>query len=108
MAMQVALLINQLRQARNDTTGIPASVSFTASQIKLLKVLVTQYERKTAKQKNPHKEETLAWASWIIARMGGWKGYDCECPPGNKTFKWGIDRFYATYEGYLLYEKLCA
>lgn len=108
MAMQVSLLINQLRQARNDQTGIPASIAFTANQIRVLTSLVKQYERKTDKQKNPYKKETLAWAAWTIARMGGWKGYTCECPPGNKTFKMGIDRFNATYEGFMLHEKLCA
>ncbi len=108
IALQVALQINQLRQARNDQSGIPAQIAFTDKQIALLKVLVKQYERKTEKQKNPHKENTLAWAAWVIARMGGWKGYAKESPPGNKTFKAGLDRFNANYEGYVLYEKMCA
>lgn len=108
IAMQVALQINQLRQSRNDQTGIPAQITFTDKQIAVLKILVTKYERKTQKQKNPYRENTLAWAAWVIARMGGWKGYASESPPGNKTFKAGIDRFESTFEGYMLYEKMCA
>jgi len=108
IALHVSLLINQLRQLRNDKSGIHAGIAFTNKQIELLKVLAKRYEKKTKKQTNPHKEETIAWASWIIARLGGWKGYACECPPGNKTYKWGLDSFYSIYEGFTLNEKICA
>jgi hypothetical protein len=108
MALYVALKINQLRQLRNDTSGISAEIAFTKKQIVLLKVLTNQYEGKTEKQTNPHQCATLAWAAWTIARIGGWKGYTCESPPGNKTFKWGLDRFYAMYEGFELNKKKCA
>jgi hypothetical protein len=108
IALHVALLINQLRQARDDESGIPASIAFSKKQIALLSALVKQYEGKTEKQKNPHQINSLAWASWIVARLGGWKGYACESPPGNKTFKCGIDRFDAMFDGYLLYQQLCA
>ena len=105
MAMFVALHINQLRQARNDQTGIKANIIFSEKQMKFLKILIPKFEGKTEKQKNPYTEKTLAWAAWAIARMGGWKGYLCESPPGNKTFKWGLDRFDATYEGYEIAKK---
>lgn len=108
IALYVCLIINQLRQLRNDTSGIHAGIWFTKKQIELLKVLCKRYEGKTEKQKNYYKEETIAWAAWTIARLGGWKGYSCESPPGNKTFKWGLDRFYAIYEGYMINEKMCA
>jgi hypothetical protein len=108
IALYVSLLINQLRQLRNDTSGIHAGIWFTNKQIELMKVLSKRYEGKTEKQKNPYKKETIAWAAWTIARLGGWKGYSCESPPGNKTFKWGLDRFYAIYEGYMINEKMCA
>jgi hypothetical protein len=108
IALHVALLINQLRQARDDESGIPAGIAFTKNQIALLVVLVKKFEGKTEKQKNPFSPDTLAWASWAIARLGGWKGYACESPPGNKTFKWGIDRFYAMSDGFLLHQQMCA
>jgi len=108
IALYVSLLINQLRQLRNDTSGIHAGIWFTNKQIELMKVLSKRYEGKTEKQKNPYKKETIAWAAWTIARLGGWKGYSCESPPGNKTFKWGLDRFYAVFEGFVINEKICA
>lgn len=108
IALSIALGINQLRQARQDQTGISAEIMFTEAQVELLKILVPQYEGKTEKQKNPYKQKTLAWAAWTIARMGGWKGYACESPPGNKTFKWGLDRFDAAYEGFIVAKKMCA
>ena len=108
LALHVSLKINQLRQLRNDTTGISAEITFTKKQIALLKILTKQYERKTAKQSNPYQYATIAWAAWTIARLGGWKGYARESPPGNKTFKWGLDRFYAMYEGFILNKKMCA
>jgi len=108
LALYVCLLINQLRQLRNDESGINAGIWFTKKQIELLKLICMRYEGRTEKQKNHHKEETIAWAAWTIARLGGWKGYSCESPPGNKTFKWGLDRFYAMYEGYIITEKMCA
>ena len=108
IALYASLLINQLRQLRDDTSGIHAGISFTNKQIELLKILGKRYEGKTEKQRNPYKKETIAWAAWTIARLGGWKGYSCECSPVNKTFKWGLDRFYAVFEGFVINEKICA
>lgn len=108
LALYVSLLINQLRQFRDDTSGIGASILFTDLQIEILKKLCVEYEGNTEKQKNPHKEKTIAWAAWTIARLGGWKGYERESPPGNKTFKWGLDRFDGIYEGYIIAKKMCA
>jgi len=108
MAMGVALKINQLRQLRNDQTQIPAEIIFSTEQIEFIKILIPQYEGKTDKQKNHFSENTIAWAAWIIARLGGWKGYDNESPPGNKTFKWGLDKFYAMFNGYKIAQELCA
>jgi hypothetical protein len=86
IALYVSLLINQLRQLRDDESRIHAGISFTNKQMELLKIIRKRYEGRTQKQQNSYKIETMAWAAWIIARLG-WKGYSCECPPGNKTFK---------------------
>jgi len=29
----------------------------------------------------------LAWTSWIIGRIGGWKGYENEAKPDIKTMR---------------------
>ncbi|MGE0225286.1 MAG: hypothetical protein AB7S57_18595, partial [Acetobacteraceae bacterium] len=30
---------------------------------------------KTERQKNPHRPGSLAFATWVCARLGGWNGY---------------------------------
>ncbi|MEI7942834.1 MAG: IS4 family transposase [Candidatus Riflemargulisbacteria bacterium] len=107
LSLQAALKINQLRQFRDDTTGISAEAIFTKKEIVVIEVLTSKYEGATVKQRNPYKKKTIAWAAWTVARLGGWKGYSCESPPGNKTFKWGLDRFNAIYQGFELKEKMC-
>ena len=57
---------------------------------------------KTAKQKNPHPQHSLAWAAWIVARLGGWDGYRSSRPPGPITFANGINHFKAIATGWAL------
>ena len=55
----------------------------------------------TKKQQNPHNEESLAWATWIIAKLRGWKEfYNKKRPPGNKTLVWGLQKFDAIMVGF--------
>jgi hypothetical protein len=108
MALKTALIIHQLKQSRIDATETEAFLVFTAEELIVIKACIPQYEGNTEKQKNPFKENTLAWTAWLIARLGGWKGYQKESPPGVKTFKRGLDIFYNIYEGYFIAKKLCA
>jgi hypothetical protein len=108
IGLQVALKINQLSQGRNSQHELSAEITFTQKQIAVLKVLVEHYEGKTEKQKNQNKAGTLAWAAWVIARMGGWKGYASEAKPGNKTMRIGLTRFENIYIGWDLAQNLCA
>jgi hypothetical protein len=102
MAIITAIRINQLRLGR-ENTSVNASIAFTQEQISLLYVLVKKYEGQTERQKNPYPSESIAWAAWAIARLGGWKGYaKNESPPGNKTMLWGWNKFLMTFEGWRL------
>ena len=102
MALITALRVNQLRLARDDKTNTAATIIFTDAQIKLLEVLTGKLEGNTAKQKNPHAKGTIAWAAWVIGRLGGWKGYQSESPPGNKTMYAGWKDFIRLFEGWSL------
>ena len=51
-------------------------------------------EGKTEKLKNPYKKSTLQYATWVIARLGGWKGYASERKPGITTLWIGLEKFY--------------
>jgi hypothetical protein len=78
---------------------------FNEEEVKCLKQLNKEYEGRTEKQKNKNRTGSLRWATWIIARMGGWKGYSSQHPPGVLTLKWGLDTFYDIYFGWRLARK---
>jgi hypothetical protein len=107
LGFYVSLKIVQLKQAREDQTGVSASIVFSKEELIVLEVLCKKYEGKTEKQKNHYKRKTLAWASWVIGRIGGWKGYASEAKPGIKTMREGLFTFYRLYDGFML-AKICA
>jgi hypothetical protein len=67
-----------------------------------LKRIAKQYEGGSDKQKNTNKPGSLKWAVWIIARMGGWKGYNSPRAPGPITFFKRLQAFYLIHEGWSL------
>jgi len=100
MSMQAALQVMQLTLSRTGENTKKAELIFTAQEIKFLHLLLKTLEGKTEKQQSPFIPESMAWASWIIARLGGWKGYKSQSPPGHITMKKGIDIFFQKYEGW--------
>ena len=88
IAAKAACVVLQLVQARNGGAQ-PASIAFSQTEIATLEALNDRIEGKTEKQKNPHPRHNLSWASWIIARMGGWSGYPSSRPPGPITMRNG-------------------
>ncbi|MGX9432802.1 IS4 family transposase, partial [Bradyrhizobium sp. LeoA1S1] len=101
IAAKAAVITIQLLQARN---GGPQSVhiAFTASEVAALTALNQQLEARTKRLKNPHPPDSLAWAAWIIGRLGGWDGYPSSKPPGPITFKTGLEYFHAVAVGWSL------
>lgn len=102
-ALVAAVQVMQCVHARGEAGGaIPASRVFSADNGPVLTALVKKLEGKTLKQKNPHPPHTLAWAAWVIARLGGWKGYASERPPGPITMHAGLQRYHAIAMGFAL------
>lgn len=95
LATLAATRITQLVRARDGTAPTPAEEVFSADEIEALSLQQPYLEGRTTKQKNPHPAGSLAWASWIIARLGGWKGYASESPPGPITMRHGLTRLEA-------------
>jgi hypothetical protein len=91
IAAKAAVVTLQLMQARDGQGGALASVAFDEDEIDALEALNTTREGKTQLQKNPHKRHSLAWATWIVGRLGGWDGYPSSKPPGPITLKRGLD-----------------
>lgn len=98
-ACQVMQLV-RARDAQGQTQD--ASLVFSPAEIEVLHAVVKDYEGKTEKQKNRFLVGSLAWAAWAIARLGGWKGYSSERPPGPITFTHGLRKFHSIFEGYQL------
>lgn len=102
LAMNTAIKIMQLVYARDLADSQPIGDVFTENEQKVLRKVKEKLEGKTEKQKNPYSPENLSWASWIIGRLGGWKGYSSQKPPGPITMLRGLLKFGAYMEAYEL------
>lgn len=102
VAVQAAVRTLQLTMAREGNTDRPAIDVFEDEDIAVLENLQPQLEGRTDKQKNPHQKGKLAWAAWMIARLGGWKGYASEAKPGPVTMLRGLQSFAAIVQGWKL------
>ena len=104
-ALIAAMQTLQLTLARDGTTQQPIEDAFTANEARVLAAIARELPGKTVKQSNPHPPDSLAWAAWIIARLGGWTGYASQKPPGPKTMYLGLKQFEALAQGWLLCDK---
>lgn len=102
IAARAATLVIQLVQARDGPDTLPAGFAFSPEEIEVLETINKDVQGKTELQKNPHRKRTLAWAAWIIAKLGGWSGYATHTPPGPITFHNGLERFQAMVQGWRL------
>jgi len=102
LVMEASVIIAQLKSVRDIESEIKVETVFTPPEIECLQALDLDLKGTTEKQSNPFNPQSLSWASWIIARIGGWKGYKSQRPPGSITYKQGLERFYDFYEGFQL------
>lgn len=100
LVMEASLMIKQLKAVREEESTIKVDSMFSTEELECLTALNTELKGTTDKQSNPFNKESLSWASWIIARIGGWKGYASQRPPGSITYKRGLEKFYDVYEGF--------
>jgi DDE family transposase len=91
-ATVAAVTVMQLVKARDGTTGQALTEAFDPADVPLLEAISTQLEGKTARQQNPHPKGSLAFAAWVIARLGGWTGYYGK--PGPKVMRLGLQDFH--------------
>ena len=105
LAMMAVLRILQMMLAYDDENEQPIDEVFDKEQQQCLQMMNMQLEGNTDKQKNPSPINTLKWATWIIARLGGWKGYKSQRKPGPIVFQKGLCKFYHMYEGWSMYQK---
>lgn len=102
IAARAACIVMQLVQARDGRSPQEAAIAFTPTEIETLHALVPTLEGKTALQKNPYPPQSLGWAAWVIAKLGGWDGYPKSKPPGPITFRHGLQQFKSIAKGWAL------
>jgi hypothetical protein len=102
IAARAACTTLQLVQARDGRSNQSAEIAFTPTEERTLEALLPDLEGKTTAQKNHHPRRSLAWAAWIIAKLGGWDGYKSSRPPGPITFRHGLEHFHSIAYGWSL------
>jgi len=108
IALIVATITMQLVLARAaGAHDAPASRVFDPEQLVVLHALQSTVQGRTRKQQNPHPPNSLAWAGWTIARLGGWTGYQSDKSMGPITMRDGLDRFSGIVDGYRLAKNVC-
>jgi hypothetical protein len=70
-----AIQVLQMVRARDGTVGRPLRDVLAPADRPALEAICRTLEGRTDKQKNPHPRGSLAYASWVCARLGGWTGY---------------------------------
>lgn len=86
-----AVTVMQLVQARDGKTQQSLQDAFEVTDQPILEAVSVKLEGKTARQKNPHPKGSLAFAAWVIGRLGGWDGYYGK--PGPLVFRRGLHDF---------------
>jgi hypothetical protein len=104
VALIAAVRIQQIVMGRDGQTGQAMTDAVDPVHEPALLALNRKLEGRTDLLKNPHIQGSLAWFSWIVARLGGWSGYTSKGykPPGPKTVARGIQRLDGIIEGWKL------
>ena len=100
MQMTALLKILQMNIAYSQPEqGQPIEEVFSNEQIEVLHLMNDRLQGKTYKLQNHNDPKRVKWAAWVIGRLGGWKGYGSQGPPGVIVLKRGLDRLNYIMEG---------
>ena len=103
MIMEVIIKLFLMRLAYAEPeVELSADTCFTEAEQECLEHQIARLEGKTEKQKNPYITKDLKRYVWVIARLGGWKGYESKRHPGITTLWIGLKYFKAAFEGWEL------
>jgi hypothetical protein len=101
LCVATAIKIMALVESRDGKNNRSASDLLTDDELILLLLICKKLEGKTEKQRNHYPKNSMSWAAWIIARLGGWNGYASEGPAGPIVMLRGLQKFELQYEGWL-------
>jgi hypothetical protein len=93
-----AIQVLQLVRDRDGQAGRPLQDVLDPEDKPALEAICQTLEGKTQKQKNPHPRGSLAYATWVCARLGGWTGYYGK--PGPIVIMHGLQSLKAMLQGW--------
>jgi Transposase DDE domain len=96
-ATVAAVTVKQLVQARDGNTDQLLTDAFDPDDQPILEAVSAKLAGKTERQRNPYPKGSLAFAAWVIARLGGWTGYYGK--PGPQVMRRGLQDFRAIKYG---------
>jgi hypothetical protein len=96
-----AIQVLQLVRERDGAARRPIEDALEPEDRPALEAVCQTLEGRTARQKNPHPKGSLAYASWVCARLGGWTGYYGK--PGPIVIMQGLQSLKAMLEGWRLH-----
>jgi hypothetical protein len=70
-----AIQVQQMVHDRDGEAKRPMTDVFDPADQPALEAVCATLQGKTERQKNPHTPGSLAYATWVCARLGGWTGY---------------------------------
>ena len=70
-----AVQVLQLVRERDCAAARPMEDLLDPAEARAVQAISASLEGNTARQKNPHPPESLAFVAWVCARLGGWTGY---------------------------------
>ena len=95
-----AVQVLQMVRERDGAAKRPLQDAIDPEDQPALEAICQSLEGKTLKQKNPHPKGSLAYASWVCARLGGWTGYYGK--PGPIVMMHGLRSLKAMLSGWKL------
>ena len=101
----IKLFVMQIAYAMPEEEVAPQSC-FSEQQIQCMEHQIEHLEGRTEKLKNPYTPSDLKRYIWVVARLGGWKGYSSERKPGITTFWIGLQKLTAIIQGWLLFRNV--
>ena len=107
LALMATLRILQMMLAyEDDQEEQLLQEVFSAEEQSCLQAVSADMEGPTPALKNTAGQDTLRWAAWVIARLGGWKGYksSAQRKPGPIVLQKGLAKFYNIFQGWTLFK----
>lgn len=105
MEVVIKLFLMRLAYAEPEVE-LSADSCFSEEEQEFAEHQIVRMEGKTKKQQNPYKKGDLKRYVWLIARMGGWKGYESKRHPGITTLWKGLNLFKAAFSGWCTYRDM--